>query len=380
MQLELIIFSFILLGYGAFTTIAIIGIGRLLESTSKKSAQKLNPTTTYLSIVVSCRNEEKSMKEFIDQITKQSLAKEHYELIITDDASEDRTYEIANNILANSGINYKLIKSEQHRGKKQNLADAIALAKGDIIVTTDADVCFRFSNWLQTIADYFETHRPSLLIMPVDFINSQHLLVKFQILENIALTAITAGYAGIKKPFLCNGANLAFSKTAYETVQGYRSHLHISSGEDIFLLETIRKKNPQSIHYGLNRELIVKTSAHQNFKHFFNQRVRWAYKTKYNSNWLNIFSALIITATNMLFPALLISFINQSILNPYLAIFILIKLLFDFLLLFLASIFLGRTKFLFWLIPFEFVYWIYTLFIGISSIFWKPYWKGKKVN
>lgn len=380
MQLELVIFSFILLCYGGYTTIAIIGIGRLLENFSRKSSKRLSPTSSFISIVVSCRNEEKNIEEFIDQISKQSLSKQCFELILVDDASDDKTYEIATKVLNGSGINYQITKSEQQKGKKQNLASAIELAKGEIIVTTDADVCFRFSNWLQTIADYFELHRPALLIMPIDFTYSPNLLIKFQIVENIALTAITAGYAGIKKAFMCNGANLAFTKAAFQAVQGYQSHLSISSGEDIFLLEAIRKKNPHSVHYGLNRELIVKTSAHSNFKDFFNQRVRWAYKAKYNTNWLNTFSALIILGSNLLFPALLIGFLKQSILCPYLAIFILIKLLFDFLLLFLASIFLGRTKFLFWLIPFEYVYWLYALIIGISSVFWKPYWKGKKVN
>jgi len=380
MQLELVIFSLILLCYGGFTTIAIIGIGKLQELSSKKTTKPLSPTKTFVSIVVSCRNEEKNIEEFIDQIIKQSLSKEHYELIMIDDASEDRTFEIADNSLAKSGINYQLIKAEQQRGKKQNLASCIELAKGEIIVTTDADVCFRFSNWLQTIVNYFETYKPALLIMPIDYTYNRHILTKFQIVENIALTAITAGYAGIKMAFMCNGANLAFSKTAFKVVKGYQSHLSITSGEDIFLLEDLKKKNPQGIHYGLNRELIVKTSGHTNLKDFFNQRVRWAYKAKYNTNWINAFSGLIILATNLLFPALLISFMKQSILSPYLAIFIMIKLLFDFLLLFLASIFLGRTKFLFWLIPFECVYWFYALLIGFSSMFWKPYWKGKKVN
>ncbi len=380
MQIELFIFAIILLCYGVYTTIAIIGIGKLQQSSSNRSLKNLTPSQTFISIVASCRNEEKNIEEFIQQIAKQNLSKDRYELILVDDFSEDQTFAIATRALTDSGINYQLIKSEQQNGKKQNLASAITLAKGDIIVTTDADVCYRFSTWLQNIADYFNVYHPALLIMPIDFMNNGNLLAKFQIVENIALTAITAGYSGINKAYMCNGANLAFSKTAYDKVKGYESHLSISSGEDVFLLEDIKREFPHSIHYGLNRELIVKTSAHINFKDFFNQRVRWAYKAKYNTNWINIFSGMIILASNLLFPALLISLFKQSILSPYLAIFIMIKLLFDFLLLFLASIFLGRTKFLFWLIPFELVYWIYALLIGISSVFWKPYWKGKKVN
>lgn len=380
MQIELIIFAILIFCYGIFTTVAVIGIARLQQFSQYNSVPNLEPTKNFFSIVVSCRNEEDNMTEFVEQINNQSFSKQHYELIIIDDFSEDQTYELAEQALNKTDIKYQLIKTEKQNGKKRNLSEAINLAVGNIIITTDADVCFRFTNWLQTINDYFDLYRPALLIMPVDFITNESLLSKFQIVENIALTAITSGYSGNNIPFLCNGANLAFTKKAYEETEGYQSHLNISSGEDIFLMEEIKKTHPLGVHYGLNRELIVKTKTQNKLKDFFNQRVRWAYKAKFNKNPLNFFSAIIILGANLLVPALLLSFLNQSILSPYLAIFIMIKFLFDFLLLFLASIFLGRTKFLLWLIPFELVYWIYALIIGISSMFWKPYWKGKKVN
>ena len=64
-----------------------------------------------------------------------------------------------------------------------------------------------------------------MLIMPVDFETTTGFLSQFQILENIALTGITAGFSGIKMPFMCNGANLAFKKEVYETVNGYHNLL-----------------------------------------------------------------------------------------------------------------------------------------------------------
>ena len=75
-----------------------------------------------------------------------------------------------------------------------------------------------------------------------------NLLSSFQITENIALTAITAGFCGINRPFMCNGANLAFTKHAYIEVNGYSNNFHISSGEDVFLLEDLKKLDSQRIH------------------------------------------------------------------------------------------------------------------------------------
>jgi cellulose synthase/poly-beta-1,6-N-acetylglucosamine synthase-like glycosyltransferase len=374
--IELYIFAFALISYGFLITLAIIGFNKL-NRTIEASKHPLN---LFISIIVSARNEEQTIKDFIYEIIKQNFPKTNFELIIIDDYSNDNTYELAKETLEKSGIKYKLIKQDIHCGKKKNLALAIDKSKGDIIITTDADVIYRHPNWLQSISTYFSALSPNMLIMPVDFKSESDLLSRFQITENIALTGITAGYAGIQKPFMCNGANLAFKKNIYEEVKGYQSHIHISSGEDVFLLESFAKLDTKLIHYVLLRELIVKTSTVNNLKDLLSQRIRWASKTKENPNLLNSFFAFIVVISNLIFLALFVAILKKSVILPYLSIFALAKFVFDFLLLFLASDFLGRLKYIWWIIPFECVYWIYALSIGLTSLVYKPFWKGKKIT
>lgn len=375
MLIELYIFAFVILAYGTFTTLALIGFGRLNDTVKEVAI-----TDSFISIVISARNEEATIAECLTQITKQNFSKQHFELILIDDSSDDNTYTIALSILEQSGLSYQLIKQDIHQGKKRNLSEAIQKAKGSIIITSDADVIYRNPYWLLTISRYFKNYSPNMLVMPIDFETQSGFLTQFQITENIALTAITAGYCGIKKPFMCNGANLAFKKSAYDLVSGYQSHIHISSGEDVFLMEEIKKIDSNSIHYGLIREFIVKTKALTTVESLFKQRIRWAYKAKYSSNNLNLFAGFIILAANLLFLALFVAILKKSVIIPYLSIFMLAKFVFDFLLLFLASNFLGRTKLIWWLIPFECIYWLYALIVGTSSLFMKPTWKGKKIN
>ncbi len=377
MAFEFYIFAFITISYGIFTTLAFIGFNKL-KRTSINIKSVSNPA--FISIVLSARNEEKTIAQCIQQFIKQKFPIENFEIILIDDASEDNTIAIATNLLEKSTISYQLIKESKHQGKKKNLTKAISLSKGTIIITTDADVVFRFDNWLNTISNYFESQKPSMLIMPVDFETESGALPTFQIIENIALTAVTAGYSGINKPFMCNGANLAFTKLAYEQAGGYQSHINISSGEDVFLLEDIKKINPSNIHYLLSKALIVKTKAQTTYQSFFNQRLRWAYKAKYNSNLLNLIAGLLIIMANLLILLLIVAFLNKSVILPYLSIFVLSKFVFDFLLLFLASDYLGRLNYLIWIIPFQFVYGIYAFGVGVSSLFIKPYWKNKKIN
>jgi cellulose synthase/poly-beta-1,6-N-acetylglucosamine synthase-like glycosyltransferase len=377
MLIELFIFAIVLVAYGTFTTIAIIGIGRLKQGLNSHSVM---PTPLFISIIISARNEAEHIEECISQLIKQHYPTNQYELILMDDASDDNTYELAKRMLEKTNLDYRLIKQTAHQGKKENFVEAITLAKGDVIVTSDADVCYRHENWLTAISNYFAKYQPNLLIMPIDFETQSGLLSNFQILENIALTGITAGYAGQNSAFMCNGANLAFKKSAYSLVNGYQSHIDISSGEDVFLLEDLKKLNHKGIHYLLHRDVIVKTKPQKRLKDFIDQRVRWAYKAKYNSNHLNRVVGFIVISANLIFVAIFVAIFRNSVFTTYLAIFAIAKLLFDFLLLFLASDFLGRTKYIWWLVPFECIYWIYALFIGTISLFWKPYWKGKKIN
>ncbi len=375
MTIELFIFGFIIILYGLFTTLAVIGINRLNQQSIYKKNSGL-----FFSIVVSARNEKENVAAFLREISKQSFSNKQFELIIIDDASSDNTAGEFETHLKNSEINYQLIKQPTHQGKKINIAQAISLAKGDVIITTDADVCYRDNLWLETISHYFSSESCDMLIMPIDFENKMSIISRFQTVENIALTAITAGYSGINQPFLCNGANLAFKKEAYLTVNGYEKHLQVSSGEDVFLLEDLKNINSKAIIYGFNKHLIIKTQPQESIHGFISQRLRWAYKAKYSSNYLNLSVGIIVMLANLIYLALIVALVKQSVFVYYLSIFALTKLFFDFLLLFLASTFLGRVKYMALLFPFECVYWIYALFIGIASMFVKPMWKGVKIN
>jgi len=374
----LIIFAVTIILYGCFTTTALIGF--VIFRKKNHLLAEFKTSDNFISIIVSLKNEENNVVDFIQQLEKQSLPSNSFELIVIDDASSDNTMQLLKIALINSSITYRIIEQAEHKGKKKNITQGISEAKGNIIITTDADVVYRHRNWLKRISEYFNTNSCDMLIMPIDYIDSSNLLTQFQIIENVALTAINIGYTSINQAFMCNGANLAFTKKIYESVNGYHSHLTISSGEDVLLLEDIKKREANKIIYGYHSELIVKINPLTNIKDFISQRVRWAYKAKFNPNKLNLALGVLMMASNMIFLALAVAIIKQSSTIGYLSIFAISKFIFDFLLLLLASDFLKRNSKLTWLIPFECIYWAYSFLIGGLSIFWKPKWKGNKIN
>jgi cellulose synthase/poly-beta-1,6-N-acetylglucosamine synthase-like glycosyltransferase len=378
LPVTLLIFAIIIILYGGFIIAALIGFIVLRKKLSKLNFTKQH--NNYISIIASFKNEEDNVIDFIRQIEKQNYPTDLFELIIIDDKSTDSTAALLNDTLKKSTINYRIIQQQEHIGKKKNIALGIHESKGNIIITTDADVIDRHQNWLVRISEYFSAESCDMLIMPIDYINSKHILTQFQIIENLALTALNMGYTSINKAFMCNGANLAFTKKAYQLANGYQSHINVSSGEDVLLLEDIKKQKSRKILYGFNTELIVRTKPIIDLSDFISQRVRWAYKAKFNPNKFNLLFSLLIVAGNMLFLALALAIIKQSSTICYFSIFATCKLLFDFLLLLLASAFLKRNSKLVWLIPFECIYWAYSFLIGVLSIFWKPKWKGNKIN
>ena len=371
------IFGIIIIVYGFVITLAMIGWGRLLYF----RADRRHAPDTRVSVVIAAKNESANIEACLREITRQYYPKHLMEIIVVDDASDDDTYEALVSFASQATVHMRVIRQQAHAGKKRCLSAGIEASNGTLIVTSDADMFGRSDYWLHTIVNYYEINRPKLMILPLSFGTGHSLLARFQILENIALTGITAGYAGIQSPFLCNGANLAFEKEAFHAVGGYEAHVEIASGEDVFLLEDIKKRySAKAIHYVFSREAVARTYMMKTLEAFFHQRLRWAYKAKYNSNKINPFIGFIVVAANLIFPALIVGILQKSALIYYLSIFMAAKAVFDFLLLFLASDFLGIRYMLIFLLPFECIYWIYATVIGLSSMILKPTWKNRKIR
>jgi hypothetical protein len=92
---------------------------------------------------------------------------------------------------------------------------------------------------------------------------------------------------------MCNGANLAFRKSAFVEVGGYENNLHIPSGDDEFLMHKIFHHFSNSVRFVSNRQAIVRTSSVP-LRTFFHQRIRWAGKWSHNLSFWNILLATFI--------------------------------------------------------------------------------------
>src|SRR5439155_432663 len=67
----------------------------------------------------------------------------------------------------------------------------------------------------------------------------------------------------------------------------------IASGDDMLLMHKIWKRFPVRVHYLKSRQAIVATQPMKTWKEFFNQRIRWASKTRFYDD-MRIFWVLLL--------------------------------------------------------------------------------------
>jgi poly-beta-1,6-N-acetyl-D-glucosamine synthase len=346
--------------------------GWILKRDFNKSSYK-NPT--FISVVIAARNEEKQIPFLLEALKEQTY--KHFEVIIVDDHSTDKTTKIVSDF---SITEKKLISlPDNHDGKRKALALAISLAKGELIVTTDAD-CIPGLKWLETIAAFYEKEKTDFIIGPVKHSGSFSFLQKFISLDFMALQASEAGATEIKKPFMCNGANMAFKKSLWNEVSPYLNH-SFASGDDVFLLHSVIKKIPSvNIQFLFSREATVLTPAPASVSTFFNQRIRWASKAKGYKNTMAVITSIIVFLVNFcLFGLFVGSFFYVPILYCFLVLFI-IKFLVDFPLLYFATAFFNERKLLLYYFPLQILYFIYTTILASCSVFGTYHWKERKVK
>ena len=96
---------------------------------------------SFISFVIPVHNEEEGISEFLDTRFFQELAKLKYcktEVIFVNDGSTDKTLEILQKY-AKKDKNIKLVSFSRNFGKEVALAAGLTYAKGDAVITLDAD-------------------------------------------------------------------------------------------------------------------------------------------------------------------------------------------------------------------------------------------------
>lgn len=362
-----------------FYAILIISLSIGFRKVKEFSFVKSTPKTKF-SIVIPFRNEVENLPILLESVAKLEYPKEHFEIILVDDFSEDNSVEIIKEFFTDTKNNIRIIKNNRvsNSPKKDAIASAIQQAKNDWIITTDAD-CKLPKKWLQTIDNFIQQQQPKMVVSPVNYHIENSFLHRFQLLDFLSLQASTIGGFGLNFPFLCNGANLAYRKDIFLQLNGFKNNNHIASGDDIFLFEKFLQHDKKSVQFLKSKDAMVMTFPVNSWKDLVTQRVRWASKTSnVNSVKVKLIGLLVfLTNASIVFSIFGFLFGINSFNLPFLLFAV--KFIVDlFLFLPTVSFYSNYKSFMKTYALSCFLYPFFTIYVVLYSLFFSFTWKGRK--
>jgi cellulose synthase/poly-beta-1,6-N-acetylglucosamine synthase-like glycosyltransferase len=335
----------------------------------------------YISIIIPFRNEKDNILHSLKSVTNQSLSHNQYEVLYIDDNSEDDSFNILKS--AEKPENIFIYKSpftsEEKAHKKKALNFAIQKAKGEIIITTDAD-CTHKTEWLETMVSYFDK-KTAFVSGPVEFYSNKTLFQNLQKIEFSSLILVGAGLIGNNTPIICNAANLGFRKSIFNKVGGYKDNLNLSSGDDEFLMQKIHRQTDFKIKFCFNKDAISSTAPNASIDEFYQQRRRWASKGFHyvDKNITLKLIAIFLFYLSLPIQILLGIFVNPVFIISGVGSFVL-KIIFEFKIVQIDSKNLfGRSGNMIFLIA-EFLHIPYILVSGFAGLFGNYKWKGRTIK
>jgi len=257
----------------------------LFQKGVKERDNDLSSKKLTVSVIVAARNEEKNIHHLLTTLINQSYNRELYEIIIADDCSEDGTAGIVADF-AEKWDNIRLIsvegRGEAASPKKNALTQAIKVSRNEIILLTDAD-CIAGKYWIESMVASYKDDTA----MVVGFSSTRvidwkkaGLAQKYEHLDFLLMFFAAAGAISTNRYFSCSGQNLSYRKEAYEKVKGFNDIAHLISGDDVNLMQLMRREGLK-IEFAYNSHSFVKTKPVKSWSELLNQRTRWASNFKW---------------------------------------------------------------------------------------------------
>ncbi len=338
----------------------------------------MKDTPSKITIVVPFRNiqhEGHSVDAVFTTFLNSLKSVSHYveEVILVNDHSTDASLISVASFQMN---NWKLLSLQNESyGKKAALDFGIQEAKTEYIWTLDSDV--QLVNFDSIGFQEFQYNlKGDLIILPVIMKTGKRLLDAAQFNEWRYMQWLTKLSAQLKMPMMCNGANLVFKRSVFH--QHIHTHRSVSSGDDMFLMtHVLKSKGDIGLYW--KGFVYVEINPVQSLNEAVDQRIRWAGKTTKlpftRSSILHFifafFSALHIVAVIGIFiPSI------QKMSVAFLVLKISLEVIG------VLGVFPNRMKGkgIFVLVPQMLIYPFFSLCIFISSLFFVPKWKGRRVS
>jgi cellulose synthase/poly-beta-1,6-N-acetylglucosamine synthase-like glycosyltransferase len=278
-QLSLFIFCFF--AFCAFIQLIFICyFFSRLAFTSFKKKNIENTKKPPVSVIIAARNDSDNLFANLPLILEQDYP--NFEVIVVNHQSIDESYHIIN-AYKMQYPHLRMIEVERSKhigiGKKLPLTLGIKSALHEHLIFTDADCQPESNLWLQGMVDGFVNENQIVIGYgpykeEVSFLNK---VIRF---DTIFIAMNYFSFALAKIPYMGVGRNLAYTKTAFKSVSGFKSHYAISSGDDDLFIQEATKLNSYNIQ--LNPNTYCYSTPKNTWKSWIAQKSRhYSTATKY---------------------------------------------------------------------------------------------------
>ncbi len=225
-----------------------------------------------LSIIVCAKNEEANLRNFLPEILNQDYP--NFEVVVVNDCSQDDTEIVLSKFKAEyPHLYYTSIPYDKIfvHGKKLPLTVGVKAAKNEHLVFIDADCRPVDNQWLKRLVKGFTDGKEIVLAhgayeRRAGFLNR---LIRY---DTFLIATQYLGFALAKVPYMGVGRNMAFKKSLFNKIGGYKNHVNILSGDDdLFVAEAATKSNVAVIK---NRDARTLSVPVDRWSYFVNQKQR----------------------------------------------------------------------------------------------------------
>ena len=327
-----------------------------------------------ISVIVPFRNEAETLPRLFNSFKAQSHVA--FEVILINDHSEDNCVRVLEDLLKDSPFPFQLHSLSNSFGKKAAIKKGIEFSTHDLILTTDAD-CYAGPNWLKGMSYPFNESSLQMLVGPVLLVGDSF-WQKMQSIEFSSLIGTGGSFLRLKIPIMSNGANLAYRKNAFESVNGFDGIEGTPSGDDELLMNKVNKAFPNSIQFQKSSQAVVISEAMEGWASFKQQRLRWASKWKVGFRLSTMLSAIAVFLVQLIQVRLIIQLFTSVSNLELIASLLLLKLLIEYIFLWSVRRSFGQKMHGLAFLVNYLLYPFYAIYFGIAANFGKFHWKGRR--
>ena len=333
-----------------------------------------------VTVIIPVRNEAAHIKNCLLSLFNQSYPAAHTDILVVNDFSTDDTAAI----VAKYSDKCRLLNLSDYLTdsvnsyKKKAIETGVAHSNAELIICTDAD-CTMGKDWILGLVSAYQKDNRVFIAAPVKIIPDGSALSVFQTLDFISLQGIT-GAAVFKDLYpMCNGANLAYTKNAFDEVGGFAGIDHIASGDDMLLMKKIQSGFPGRTGYVKDPRVIVNTSSASDIRTFFNQRIRWASKISHYNHPATFFTLALVYLLNVLLLLLFFVCIFYGHWK-WLLLLMACKTVSEYFFVSKVAAFFGQQSLMKYFIICQPFHILYTVIAGSFGSFGRYEWKNRKVK